>query len=256
VTDGVLLYVVDEGVATATLNRPDKRNALNTELVQALKDALDRAEADPSVRVVVITGAGKDFCSGLDLADLQQISDLSAEENLADARSLGSLFTRLRSHRLPVVAMVRGKALAGGCGLATACDVVLAQDDAQFGYPEVHLGFVPALVMAILRRKVSEAKAFDLVTGGGRISAVQAERLGLVTHVYPSTSFEEDAAGYASALASKPPVATAATKRLLYDLDGLGFEDAIERGAQVNAEARMTEECREGVRRFLDKSGG
>lgn len=254
-TEGVLLYRVEGGVATLTLNRPDKRNALNAELVQALKDALDRAEADESARVIVIAGAGRDFCSGLDLADLQQISDLSAEENLADARSLGALFTRMREHPLPIVAMVTGKALAGGCGLATACDVVLAQDDAQFGYPEVHLGFVPALVMAILRRKVSEGKAFDLVTAGGRIAAGEAERLGLVTQVFPSASFREGAAEYASALASKPPTAVAMTKRLLYDLDGLEFEEAIERGAQVNAEARMTAECREGVRRFLDKSG-
>src|SRR5690606_27940717 len=148
-----------EGIAHLTLNRPDKRNALNGELVEALKEALARSEADPEVRVVALAGAGKDFCSGADLAELERIATLSPEENLADARSLGDLFVRMRRHPRPVVALVRGRALAGGCGLATACDVVLAAETAELGYPEVHLGFVPAMVMAILRRKVGETRA-------------------------------------------------------------------------------------------------
>src|SRR5690606_17121831 len=178
VSEPVLLYEVEGGIATLTLNRPDKRNALNAELVGALDEALARAADDPGVRVVAITGAGKDFCSGADLAELERISTMSAQENLEDARSLGALFTAMRRHRCPVVALVRGRALAGGCGLATACDVVLADETAEFGYPEVHLGFVPAMVMAILRRKVPEGKAFDLAGGGARVPASEAERSG------------------------------------------------------------------------------
>ena len=253
-SEPVLRYEVESGVATLTLNRPDKRNALNGELVTALKDALDRADADAAVRVVAIAGAGKDFCSGADLAELERIATLSSDENLRDARSLGALFTKMRDLRCPVVAVVRGRALAGGCGLASACDVVLAEEGAEFGYPEVHLGFVPAMVMAILRRKVMEGKAFDLVVNGARVGAAEAERLGLVTHVLNSATFETDARAYLEGVAKRPPGAVALTKRLLYDLDGLSFDDGIERGAQVNVEARMSDECRSGVRRFLERS--
>jgi methylglutaconyl-CoA hydratase len=253
-SDEVVLYVVEDGVARLTLNRPEKRNALNDELVQSLKDRLEAAAADEHVRVVTITGAGKDFCSGADLAELERISEMGHEENLADARSLGALFTQMRSHPRPIVALVKGRALAGGCGLATACDLVLARDDAEFGYPEVHLGFVPALVMTILRRNVSEARAFDLVTGGARIDATEAERIGLVTRVFSAFTFPSDVDKFVRELAVKPPSATALTKSLLYELDGLDFEAGMERAAHVNAEARMTEECREGVRRFLEKS--
>ena len=253
-SDEVVLYAVEDGVATLTLNRPEKRNALDAELVQALKDHLEAAAADERVRVVTMLGAGKDFCSGVDLTELERISEMGYEENLADARSLGALFTQLRSHPRPIVAQVKGRALAGGCGLATACDVVLAREDAEFGYPEVRLGFVPALVMTILRRKVSEGRAFELVTGGARFGAEEAERIGMVTRVFPAFTFKAEVAKYLSRLAARPPSAIALTKSFLYELDGLDFGVGIERGAQTNAAARMTEEFREGVRSFLGKS--
>jgi methylglutaconyl-CoA hydratase len=250
----VLLYDLAEGVATLTLNRPDKRNALNGDLVEALKAALDRAAVDDDIRAVALAGAGKDFCSGADLAELERIATMGAEENLEDARSLGALFTKMRYCPKPIVALVHGRALAGGCGLATACDLVLARSDAQFGYPEVHLGFVPALVMTLLRRKMREGRAFELVARGDRFSATEGERLGLVNVVFPEDAFQEEAWAYVRSLATRPPSALALTKSLLYELDGLDFEASIERGAEVNVEARMTEECREGVRRFLDRS--
>lgn len=253
---GVLLYAVDGGVATLTLNRPDKRNALNGELVQALKDGLARAEADGSVHVVALRGAGKDFCSGADLAEMERIATMGREENLEDARSLGALFRRMRKHSRPIVAVVQGRALAGGCGLASACDLVLASADAELGYPEVHLGFVPALVMTILRRKVGEGRAFELVAQGDRFGAEEARRLGLVNRVYAVDSFAADVERYLRRLADKPVSALTMTKRLLYELDGLDFDGGLERAAEVNAEARMTDACREGVRRFLEKSSG
>ena len=251
----LLLYSVADGVATLTLNRPEKRNALNGELVQMLKDGLARAEADEEVRVVAISGAGKDFCSGADLAELARIARMSEQENLEDARSLAALFQQMRSHPKPIVAVVRGRALAGGCGLATACDLVLAHEGAEFGYPEVHLGFVPALVMTILRRKMGEARAFELVVRGDRFDASTGRELGLVNRVF-GDEFDEEAKGYLRTLAKKPPSAVSLTKALLYELDGLDFDAGLERAAEVNVEARMTEACREGLRRFLDRPKG
>lgn len=254
-SEDVLLYGVAGGIATLTLNRPEKRNALNARLIQALKEGVARAGADVAVRVVALRGAGTDFCAGADLADLERIQAMSAEENLADARSLGALFVALRELPKPVVAVVHGRALAGGCGLATACDVVLARSDAHLGYPEVHLGFVPAMVMAILRRKVGEGRAFDLVARGNRVTAQEAHDLGLVTQVLAVATFEDDVSRYLKELASRPPSALSLTKALLYELADLDFAAGIERGAQVNVQARMTDACRKGVKAFLERSG-
>jgi methylglutaconyl-CoA hydratase len=252
----VVLYAAENGVATLTLNRPDKRNALNADLVAALKDGFARATADAAVRVVALYGAGKDFCAGADLAELERISGMSEDENLADARSLGALFTAMRALSQPIVAVVRGRALAGGCGLATACDLVLAHEGAELGYPEVHLGFVPAMVMAILVRKVGEGRAFDLVARGHRVAAAEARALGLVNHVLAADHFEEEARAFVVDLASRPASALALTKGLLYELSDMGFAEGIERGARVNVEARATEACRAGLSRFLDRSRG
>lgn len=250
----LLLTEDRDGVRTLTLNRPDKRNALNGALVAALKAGLAEAEADDAVRVVALRGAGKDFCSGADLAELEKISTMSREENLEDAQSLGALFTRMRDCPKPIVAVVHGRALAGGCGLATACDLVLAREGSAFGYPEVYLGFVPALVMTILRRRMGEGRAFELVAQGDRFDAERGEELGLVNRVFPAEAFEDEVADYLGALAKKPASALALTKQLLYELDGLDFHGGIARGAEVNVEARMTEECQAGVRRFLERS--
>lgn len=254
-TEGsILLHATDGRVATLTLNRPDKRNALNGDLVAALKAGLAAAESDDSVHVIVLRGAGKDFCSGADLAELERIAEMGPEESLEDARSLGALFQQMRSCRKPIVAVVHGRALAGGCGLASACDLVVAEEGAEFGYPEVYLGFVPALVMTILRRRMGEGRAFELVAQGDRFDAATAERIGLINRVFTAETFTADVDAYVGALSKKPASAIRLTKSLLHELDGLDFDDGIERAAQVNVEARLTEECRSGVRRFLDKS--
>lgn len=252
-SEPVLLESVSDGIARLTLNRPDKRNALNGALVRALTEALDRTAADPSVRVVTLAGAGKDFCAGADLAELERVAEQGHEASLADARALAALFAKMRSHPRPIVALVHGRALAGGCGLATACDFVLASADAELGYPEVHLGFVPALVLTILRRKVGEGRAFELAGLGARHGAEDAQRLGLVNRVYAAGTFAEEAERFVADLASRPPGAVSLTKQLLYELDGLSFERGLERASEVNALARASEECRTGVRRFLDK---
>src|SRR5438270_13931893 len=245
--DSPVIYAIEGAVALVTLNRPEKRNALNDALVAALKDALRDADAREEVRAVVLTGAGADFCSGVDLSALKKISEASVEENLEDARALMELYALTRSVRVPVVAAVRGRALAGGCGRATACDIVLAASSARFGYREVKIGFVPAMVMAILRRNVSEKRAFELITRGEEISADEAERIGLVNHVFADEDFEESVERYVAAFEKASRTAVILTKRLLYQMDGLNFDAALQTAADVNTIARMPEACRAGI---------
>jgi methylglutaconyl-CoA hydratase len=235
-----LLARREGGVARLVLNRPEKRNALDAALVAALKAALGEADADPEVRVVAVEGAGKDFCSGADLSALRKIAGASVMENLEDVDELAELFLLPRRMKKPVVALVRGRALAGGCGLATACDLVLAAESAQLGYPEVRIGFVPAMVMAILRRNVSEKRAFELIVRGAPVSAAEAERIGLVNRVFPDDAFAAETGAQLS-------------KRLLYHSDAMGFEAAVRAGADVNVVARMTEDMQAGVARFLER---
>jgi len=249
----VVLYASDGGIATLTLNRPEKRNALNDAIIEQLKSLLHKANDDSSIRAIVITGAGKDFCSGADLAALQKISGASVSDNIGDARSLLELFTLIRSVTVPVIAAVRGRALAGGCGLASACDLVLASANARFGYPEVKIGFVPAMVTAILRRNVSEKRAFELLTRSMEIDARAAQEFGLVNQVFADESFEAEVSTYASQFETVNRAAVGLTKALLYQLDGLAFDKALAAGLDVNVIARMTEDCQKGIARFLKK---
>lgn len=253
-SDPVLRAGTAGGVRTLTLARPDRRNALDDELVTALSIELADAAAADDVRVVLLRGDGPDFCAGADLAALERIATESdPAANLADAESLGALLVAMRRHPKPIIAAVHGHALAGGAGLATACDLVIAHEDAVFGYPEVHLGFVPAMVMALLRRAVGEKVAFELVVRGERIGAGEALGLGLINRVVPDAEWEAGVVAYAAGIAERSATAVSLTKRLLYGMDGLSFEEAIARGAEVNVLARMTPDTRAGVRRFLEK---
>ena len=253
---GTVLVGREGAVARLTLNRPEKRNALSAELVAELKAALRDADADEGIRVVAISGAGKDFCSGADLSALRKIAGASVMENLADVDDLAELFLLPRRMKKPVVACVRGRALAGGCGLATACDLVLASADAQFGYPETRIGFVPAMVMAITRRNVSEKRAFDLLVRGLPVSAAEAERMGLINQVFADDAFEAETDAVLRDLAERSASAVQLAKRLLYNSDALGFEAAVRAGADVNVVARMTDDMQAGVARFLGRDGG
>jgi methylglutaconyl-CoA hydratase len=248
----MILYSVNDAVARITLNRPEKRNALNDALIAQIKRALGAASRDDSVRVVVISGTGKDFCSGADLSALQKIAQASVSDNADDARSLLDLFVQIRQIHVPVVAAVRGRALAGGCGLATACDLVLASETARFGYPEVKIGFIPAMVLAILRRNVSEKRAFELITRGEEISAEYAKEIGLVNQVVSDDGFDDAVNEYLQKFTEVSSSAVALTKSLLYQVDGLPFLEALETGADVNVIARMTEDCQQGIAKFLN----
>ena len=248
-----IIYSVERAVARITLNRPEKRNALNDEVVTELKDAIRLSARDEGVRVVLIAGAGKDFCSGADLAALQRVSEASVMENVDNARRMGELFIDMRRHPRPIVAAIRGRALAGGCGLATACDIVLAEESAQFGYPEVNIGFIPAMVMAILRRSVSEKRAFELITRGEVIGARAALEAGMINRVFADEEFETRVEEYITEMAKKSASAVSLAKNLLYHMDSMAFDAAIEAGVQLNAITRMTPDCKRGVERFLKK---
>jgi methylglutaconyl-CoA hydratase len=246
-----VLVAVEGSVAKVTLNRPEKRNALNDTVIRELKDNLRKLNSQEGLRVIVLTGAGNDFCSGADLAALRKISEASIAENLEDARALMELFTLIREVSVPVVAAVKGRALAGGCGLASACDLVLASTSARFGYPEVKIGFVPAMVMAILRRNVSEKRAFELITLGAEISSQEAKEMGLVNRVFSDDSFEADVDAYVSAFERMSKSAVALTKSLLYQMDGMSVMEALETGVDVNVIARTSEDCQTGISMFL-----
>jgi methylglutaconyl-CoA hydratase len=248
-----ILYQVERGIARITLNRPEKRNALDAGLISEVKDAVRTCARDENVRVVLIGGAGSDFCSGADLSGVQRSFDSDVLKNMADARNMAELFIEMRNHPRPIVAAIRGRALAGGCGLATAADIILAAESAKFGYPEVNIGFVPAMVMAILRRSVSEKRAFELITSGEIVSAQSAFDCGMINRVFADETFDLDVEAYVSKLAAKSASAVTLSKRLLYHMDAMGFEAAIEAGVETNAIARMTEDMKRGVEKFLKK---
>ena len=241
------------GVLTLTLNRPEKRNALNSATVGALHDAFDRAATDMDVSVVALRGAGKDFCAGADLAELLDSVDHSPDDNAAQAQYLGDVFIKIRDLPKAVIAVVTGRALAGGCGLASACDMVVAHEAASFGYPEVRRGFVPAMVMAMLRRTVGEKIAFDLVGTGRLLTAVEALQVGLVTRVFSADAFDDSVAELLSSMAAASPSAVSLIKRQLYELDGRSFAEGIALGAKVNAVARATPDFKASVGKFLEK---
>jgi methylglutaconyl-CoA hydratase len=252
VSDRVLIEVAG-GVLRATLNRADKRNAIDTTMIDALLAALERADLDADVRVVAVRGAGRDFCAGMDLNELLASADHTLEQNRQAALHFAQVFVRMRRLPKPIVALVQGRALAGGCGLATACDLILATESAQFGYPEVQRGFVPAIVMTMLRRAVGEKIAFDLATTGRLLDGTEAAAVGLASRVYEDADFEEQAGEVLRVLAEASSSALAFTKQQFYQLDGLSFDEGLRLGADVNAVSRSTPDFRAALSAFLKK---
>ena len=244
--------MIDGKIGRISLARPEKKNALDRTTADELAQALFALSESP-VHVVALDGDGPDFCAGADLGALERMLDAPRQEHIDDAKALGHVFHTIRRMEKPVVALVRGRAYAGGAGLATACDIVLAHEDARFAYPEVTIGFVPAMVMTLLRRSVGEKHAFDLVSTGRVLKAEEARAIGIVTRVFAALEFEQLSESVLNQLAESPPSAMAATKSLFYKLDGLGFLDGISAGIVANADARMTPAFREGVKRFVSR---
>ncbi len=248
-----VLTSLDNGILSITLNRAEKRNALSSGMIELLHQSLERADLDAEVRVVLIRGAGKDFCAGADLDELLASAGRSMGENEASALRLGRVFERIRTLPKPVLALVQGRALAGGAGLATACDLLVAAKNAQLGYPEIQRGFVPAMVATLLRRLAGEKLALDLVLTGRVLSAEEARVSGLVSRVVADDNLEREGVAIATGLAASGPSALALTKRLFFELDGKSFSEGIVLGARVNALARGTPGFREAIARFLER---
>jgi methylglutaconyl-CoA hydratase len=252
-----MIYIetsVKERVGYITLNRPEKRNALSFELVSELKQAFSEAAQLQQVKVIVLQAHGEAFCAGADLGYLQQLQQFSLEENLADSHHLRELFELIYHLPKVVIAKVQGAALAGGCGLASICDFSIAATEARFGYTEVKIGFVPAIVMTFLIRKVGEHHARQLLLSGEVIKAEQAERIGLITKVVAAAELD----GAVQALAHKLVNTNSAqsmqlTKQMLAAVQDMSLTDALTFAAHKNAEARATDDCRSGIKAFLAK---
>ena len=249
-TEPVLTTLAD-GVLTLTLNRPDRRNALDAATIDRVAQGLAKAELEREVRVVAIRGSGKDFCAGADLEELLASVDRPVEENERAALALGEIFLSLRRLPKPTVALVQGRALAGGAGLATACDIVLAAASSRFGYPEIDRGFVPAMVMTMLRRSAGEKRAFELLATGRQITADEALAIGLVSRVLPDDGIVAETEALLARLSARSPTAFALTKQLFTELDDRNFGDGILLGARVNALSRTTADFRRAVADFL-----
>ena len=249
-----IIYELRNGVAFITLNRPDKRNALNDRIISELTGAIVAAEADDQNRVIIIRGGGKDFCAGADLAQLEKSAQASVLENLEGASRMADLFLKMRRLKKPVIAAVHGRALAGGAGLASACDMVIASRSAQFCYTEVRIGFVPAIVMSIARRNLGEKRAFEILATGRTFSAEEAADIGFINRVCDDDVFETEIEKYAAEIAQLSASALMLTKYLLYQIDSMNFEQAIRAGVDLNIIARQTPDCQNSIRKFLSKT--
>jgi len=247
-------YEVDKRIAYITLNRPEKRNAFNRELVSELKEAFSQAGKDDMVKVIVLKAEGKVFCAGADLAYLQLLQKHTFEENLEDSTYLKELYLQIYTHPKVVIAAVQGHALAGGCGLITVCDFVFSVPEAKFGYTEVKIGFVPAIVMTFLIRKIGEARAKELLLSGDLVDAKQAKEYGFINKIVPEGELVALTTEFALHLCqTNSAEAMQATKQMIADIQTMPLPTALNYAAAMNAKARAFEDCKKGINTFLNK---
>ncbi|MBL0739929.1 enoyl-CoA hydratase/isomerase family protein [Chryseolinea sp. Jin1] len=247
-------YSIDNHIGVITLSRPEKRNALSFELVGELKEAFALLGDDPTVKVIILKAEGEAFCAGADLAYLQKLQEFSYEQNLADSSHLKELFLLMYTLKKVIIAQVQGHALAGGCGLAAVCDFVFAAPEAKFGYTEVRIGFIPAVVMVFLLRKVGESHAKRLLLSGELITADEAKHLSLIHHVVPREKLEAETHEFAANLIrTNSTHAMMMTKQMIAHVQSLALSEALTFAAERNAEARASDDCKRGVDAFLRK---
>ncbi len=250
----LVLYDIKDRIGYITLNRPEKRNALSFDFVQQIKDTFKKAEADVLCKVIVLRANGEAFCAGADLAYLQQLQQNNFDENLADSRHLMELFQLIYNSKKAVIAQVNGAALAGGSGLATVCDFCFATPTSTFGYTEVKIGFVPAIVMVYLVRKVSEKTARQLLLTGDVFTADKALGYGLINEVVEAESLEETVYNFASRLCKQTSAQSLAlVKEMLAEVQHLTLEEGLDYATRMNATARATDDCKKGIAAFLNK---
>jgi len=247
-------YHIRERIAYLILARPEKRNALNSDVVSELKEAFDLAEKDEVVKVIVLKAEGKVFCAGADLEYLQQLQNNNFQENFEDSSHLKELFQKIHTLEKIVIAQVQGHAIAGGCGLATVCDFSFTVPEAKFGYSEVKIGFIPAIVMVFLIRKIGEGRARELLLGGNLINSKIAMQYGLINWVVEEDSLEKEVYRFASKLISNNSSDSVRfTKQMMAKVQDLSIDKALEFAARKNAEARETDDCKRGIMAFLNK---
>ncbi|MBT9330048.1 enoyl-CoA hydratase/isomerase family protein [Paracidobacterium acidisoli] len=243
----------DTGIHTIVLNRPAKRNALNPQMMEELTHALETAGKSPACGVIILTGAGSAFCAGLDLDHLETLNARTTAEHRTDSERVANLLMTLYHTPKPTIAAVNGAAIAGGMGIATICDFTLSVPEAKFGYTEVRIGFVPAIVSAFLRGQVGDKRCRDLLMTGRLMNAEEAEAWGLLTRVIPEQDLMREARTLAHSLLRNSPAAVQATKRLLSEHANHHLLEEIESAIRANTEARTTEDFKEGIRSFLEK---
>ncbi len=247
-------YEVRNRVGFITLNRPEKRNALNEELIKNLATAFDEAASDSAVKVIVLKGNGEAFCSGADLGYIQQMQNFSFDDNLADSTKLKDLFLKIYTLNKVVIAQVEGHAIAGGCGLATVCDFIFSVPEAKFGYTEVKIGFIPAIVMVFLIRKIGDQRARQLLLSGNLVSSSEAAQLGLITKVVTKDIIAAEVLDLASKLIKSNSLeAMTTTKQMIAEVQSWRLEEALTYAARMNADARGTVDCKRGIAGFLSK---
>ena len=247
-----LTYQCENGIAAIALTVPEKRNAISSQMVVDLLGALQQADEGPA-RVVIITGSGKAFCAGMDLDELQVVAKQLQQKNMEDARRISKMFYRLYSFPKLVIAAVNGAAVAGGCGIATLADFTLAVPEAKFGYTEVRLGFMPAMVAIFLRHQIADRHARDLLLTGRIIDAAEAFRMGLVTEIVPAEKLMDRARELAAALLAVSPTAVARTKKFMLSFEDSAIRAELEAAIEANANIRTTPDFHEGVSSFLEK---
>ena len=235
------------------LNRPEKRNSLDELMIEELTDAMNKYSNDEETKSIILTGAGGNFCSGLFLDYLQKISEYDILQNKDDSRKFKNLLLAIYNNRKPTIAMVEGYALAGGCGIASACDIVVASETAQFGYTEVKIGFIPAIVMIFLMKRVTEAHAKDLLLTSRFIMGEEAHRIGFANYVANPEELEGFTDKLCAGLNKLPLSSLKLTKEMFGNISSMSFEAALEYAVDLNAITRMTEECKNGVSNFLNK---
>ena len=238
--------------AKITFNRPDKRNAISTQMICELQSALDEIEKTRT-RVAILTGAGNAFCAGMDLEMLADIAEQSPQENQEDSRRMARMFRRIWSFPKPLIAAVNGAALAGGCGIATLCDFTLAVPEAKFGYTEVKIGFLPAIVSVFLTRQIGDKRARDLLLTGRLVEAAEAKELGLVSEIVPQDQLMTRAMALSEQLIAASPSSLTRAKRLLTSAAAANLDADLERAVLENARIRCTPDFKEGLASFLEK---
>ncbi len=246
-------YKSENRIGYITLNRPEKRNALNYKVVAELKEAFTMAEEDLAAKVLVFKATGDAFCAGADLAYLKDLQQNNFAENLEDSTHLKALFLQIYTLPKVVIAAIQGHAIAGGSGLAAVCDYAFSVSKAKFGYTEVRIGFIPAIVMVFLIRKIGEQKAKDLLLSGRLITAEEAANYGIINAVV-QTDLDTEVIAFAQELITKNSAQSmAATKQMMANVQNLSLEESLNLAAQQNAKARATDDCKKGIASFLNK---